>query len=75
VYATNSVNGSVSLVSWNTVSNRNYATYLTTNIVAPNWINISNVTATGSSSTIGESVQQGPRYYRVGSVIPLISQP
>ncbi len=75
VYATNSVSGGVSLVSWNTVSTRNYAAYYTTNIVAPDWINLSNVTATSSSEVISETVQSGSRFYRVGSVIPLISQP
>ena len=75
VYATNSVSGGVSLVSWNTVSTRNYATYYSTNIVTPNWINLSNVTATSASEVVGEPVQSGSRFYRVGSVIPLISQP
>ena len=75
IYATNSVSGSVSLVSWNTVSTRNYAAYYTTNIVAPDWINLSNVTATSSSEVIGEAVQSDSRFYRVSTVIPLISQP
>ena len=75
VYATNSVSGGVSLVSWNTVNTRSYKAYYTTNIVTPNWINLSNVTATGSSEAIGESVQSGSRFYRVGSVVPLIAQP
>jgi hypothetical protein len=75
VYATNAVSGNVSIVSWNTVSTRNYAAYYTTNIVTPNWINISNITATGSSEVIGETIQSDSRFYRVGTVIPLISQP
>ena len=75
VFATNTVSGNVSLVSWNTVSTRNYAAYVTTNIVTPNWINFSNVTASSSSEIIGEAVQSSSRFYRVGSVIPLISQP
>jgi hypothetical protein len=75
VYVTNSVSGNSSLISWNTVNTRNYAVYSASNIAAPNWSNISNVTATANSEVIGEPVPSGDRFYRVGTVIPMIAQP
>jgi hypothetical protein len=75
VYATNSVTGGVSHLAWNTFSTRNYAAYSTTNIAAPHWVNFSNVTATGNSAIVVEPAQNGERFYRVGTVIPLITQP
>lgn len=74
VFATNSINGSVSVVAWNTFNPRNYAVQVATNLTTLNWGTISNVTASTSSEVIGEPVQAGERYYRVATVIPLISQ-
>lgn len=75
VYVTNSVSGGVSIVSWNTVNTRNYAAYFATNASAAVWTSLSNLTATSSSAVISEAAQPNSRYYRVGSVIPLIAQP
>lgn len=75
VYATNSVSGGVSVVSWNTVNTRKYAAYFASDATASAWTTLSNLTATGSSASIGEPAQPGARYYRIGSVIPLIAQP
>lgn len=75
VFATNSLNGSVSVVSWNAFNPRHYTVQAATNLTALNWVTISNVTASGSSEVIGEPAQAGERYYRVATVIPLIAQP
>lgn len=75
VFATNSINGNVSVVAWNTFNPRQYAVQAATNLTTLNWVTISNVTATASSEAVGEPVAAGERYYRVATVIPLISQP
>lgn len=75
VYATNAVSGGVSIVSWNTFNPRNYVVQSATNLVNATWITFTNVAATGGSEAIGETWQPGERYYRVGTVIPLIAQP
>ncbi|MGC3959988.1 MAG: immunoglobulin domain-containing protein [Verrucomicrobiota bacterium] len=74
VFATNSINGSVSVVAWNTFNSRQYVVQVTTNLVTLNWITISNVAASASTEVMGEPVRPGERYYRVATVIPLISQ-
>jgi hypothetical protein len=75
VYATNAVDGAVSIVSWNTFDPREYVVQAAPNLSALNWVTFSNVTASGSSAVIGEPLQPGERFYRVGTVIPLIDQP
>ncbi len=75
VYATNSVTGNLSSISWNTFAPRNYEVQATTNLVTPVWTSISNLTASASSEIISEPLQSGEQFYRVGTVIPLIPQP
>lgn len=75
VSVTNSVIADLSLVSWNTFSPRNYVVQSVTNLLTPNWTTFTNVTATGNVEIISENLQSGERYYRVATVIPLISQP
>jgi hypothetical protein len=75
VYATNTLSGAVSIVSWNTFNPRNYVVQSTTNLVNGTWVTFTNIATIGSSEVIGEALRSGERYYRVGTVIPLISQP
>jgi len=75
VYATNSVTGDLSAISWNAFASRNYVVQATTNLLEANWATFTNVAAAGSAETISEPLQSGSRYYRVGTVIPLIPQP
>lgn len=75
VYATNSVANGLSSISWNGFAPRNYVVQAATNLLDANWITFTNITAAGSSEIISEPLQAGARYYRVGTVIPLIPQP
>jgi hypothetical protein len=62
-------------LSWNSAANRNYTVEYKTDIVATNWLTLTNLTATGPSATVTDPAGATSRFYRVGAVIPFVSEP
>jgi hypothetical protein len=68
-------NGSTIALNWNTVPARNYTVEYKTNLTDTNWTTLINLTATGTNSSTIDSAAASQRFYRVGSGIPVVSEP
>jgi immunoglobulin I-set domain protein/Ig-like domain-containing protein len=76
VYVTDAVtNGSNIALNWNTVPNRNYTVEYKTNLTDTNWTTLISLTATGTNSAAVDSVTSSQKFYRVGSSVPVVSEP
>jgi len=62
-------------LSWNSATNRSYVVEYKTDLSAANWLPLTNFTATAASTTVFDPLGAGSRFYRVGAVIPFVSEP
>jgi hypothetical protein len=67
-------NGNVA-VNFNTVATRNYTIEYKTNLTDTNWSSLISLTAVSTNSSALDSIVAPQKYYRVGSSIPVVSEP
>jgi hypothetical protein len=75
VFVTNSVSGTETLLAWNAAPARNFVVESTAAVNPPQWTTLSNLTAVGASAVVSDPLTATGRFYRVGTVIPLVTQP
>jgi hypothetical protein len=62
-------------ISFNTVPTRNYTVEYKTNLADANWSTLTSLTAVDTNSLATDPLVAPQRYYRVGSSIPVVSEP
>lgn len=77
VYPTTAItnNGANVAVSFNTVPTRNYEVEYKTNLTDTNWTTLTTVTAASTNSSTTDLLNAPRKFYRVGSSIPVVSEP
>jgi hypothetical protein len=68
-------NGANIALSWNTVPTRNYAVEFKANLTDTNWTPLTSLTAVSANSSTIDSAASGQKFYRVGSSIPIVTEP
>jgi len=74
VAASATEDGKVAL-TWNSASNRSYVVEYKSDLGTASWLPLTNFTASAASTTIFDPSGAGSRFYRVGAVIPIVSEP
>jgi hypothetical protein len=67
-------NGGIA-VSFNTIPTRNYTVEYKTNLTDTNWTTLASVTAVSTNSSATDAGGGSQKFYRVGSSIPVVSEP
>ena len=68
-------NGANIALNWNTIPTRNYLVEYKTNLTDTNWTILTSLTATDTNSSAMDSTAPSQKFYRVGSTIPVVSEP
>ena len=67
-------NGNIA-VTFNTIPTRNYAVEYKTNLTDTNWTTLTSLAAVSTNSSATDAGGASQRFYRVGSSIPVVSEP
>jgi hypothetical protein len=62
-------------LSWNSIPTRNYTVEYKTNLTDTNWTALTMMTATATNSSTTDADGAGRKFYRVGSSIPVVTEP
>jgi len=68
-------NGSNIALNWNTIPTRNYTVEYKTNLTDTNWNTLTSLTATTTNSSATDLIAPSQKFYRVGSSIPVVTEP
>ena len=75
IRVTASADSGNAVLTWNSVAGRNYTVQYKNNVTDATWRMMTNVTASGASTTVAEPLGTGARIYRVGAGLPFVSEP
>jgi hypothetical protein len=77
VYPTTTINnnGANATVSFNTIPTRNYDVEYKTNVTDANWTILTTLTAVSTNSSAIDLLNAPQKFYRVGSAVPVVSEP
>jgi len=75
IRVTASTDSGNAVLTWNSVTGRNYTVQYKNNVTDASWATLTNVTASAVSTVVAEPLGSGSRVYRVGVGIPFVSEP